>query len=520
LGLPIMTRNNDATELCITKGQEGIVVGWNEAVGTHNQRVLDTLFVELVDPPKTIQVPGLPTNVVGLARSTKNIWCALPDDMVVNIVCEQVLVLPNFAMTDYASQGKTRAFNIVDLNNCRTRFSYYTALSRSSTSAGTVILQGMDPSKITRGISGFLRQEFRELETLNEYTRLRYEGTAMPNVRGVSRRELLSAFLKWRGKPFDSPDMHPSLLFRGAEVFNRDSAMATGHWRLVGTDIPKPKKSAAVANKSSPVCDTSSKESKRELADPDSMSHNKRKVAVNSPQGIYWDHQDYSCAYDALFTCLFNIWVDHGPKWTARFDVIGPYASLLAKSFTDVSRKIRKLEQARDVVRAALSLKYPAYFPSGPRLTSLDRLTETMFGGSYWGTDTTKCTHCGSVERVVRGSPIMRNVIVYNALRSRFGAKYSLSHWLSDQKIYRSGSVCADCGRGTLTFVSTDNAYPFAVFSLADTGIQLDPVLYLPVGSMQVKYVLRGLIYSGGSHFTARVITSTGGIWYHDGIET
>ncbi|KAF8193611.1 hypothetical protein K438DRAFT_1589001 [Mycena galopus ATCC 62051] len=143
LGLPIMIRNNDATELCITKGQEGIVVGWNEAVGTHNQRVLDTLFVELVDPPKTIQVPGLSTNVVALAWSTKNIWCALPDDMVVNIVREQVLVLLNFAMTDYASQGKTRAFNIVDLNNCRTHFSYYTALSRSSTSAGTVILQGM-----------------------------------------------------------------------------------------------------------------------------------------------------------------------------------------------------------------------------------------------------------------------------------------------------------------------------------------------------------------------------------------
>jgi len=28
IGLPIMIRNNDATELCITKGQEGTVAGW------------------------------------------------------------------------------------------------------------------------------------------------------------------------------------------------------------------------------------------------------------------------------------------------------------------------------------------------------------------------------------------------------------------------------------------------------------------------------------------------------------
>lgn len=61
----------------------------------------------------------------------------LPDDMVV-----QVLILPNFAIIDYASQGKTRDLNVIDLNNCRTHFSYYIALSRGSSSSGSVIIQG------------------------------------------------------------------------------------------------------------------------------------------------------------------------------------------------------------------------------------------------------------------------------------------------------------------------------------------------------------------------------------------
>jgi len=45
IGLPIMLRHNDATELYITKGQEGIVVGWNSSIGKHGCLMLETLFV-------------------------------------------------------------------------------------------------------------------------------------------------------------------------------------------------------------------------------------------------------------------------------------------------------------------------------------------------------------------------------------------------------------------------------------------------------------------------------------------
>ncbi|KAJ6623788.1 hypothetical protein B0H10DRAFT_1943580 [Mycena sp. CBHHK59/15] len=74
-GMPVMIRNNDATELCITKGQEGIVVGWHEEKGDEGQRVLDTLLVKLLDPPKAINIPGLTENVVALCKASKKIWC-------------------------------------------------------------------------------------------------------------------------------------------------------------------------------------------------------------------------------------------------------------------------------------------------------------------------------------------------------------------------------------------------------------------------------------------------------------
>jgi hypothetical protein len=152
-----MIKNNDATELCITKGQEGIVAGWQESYDEHGQRILDTLFVKLVDPPRKINIPGLEENIVALSRASKRIWCSFPNDMVVAILREQVLVLPNFAMTDYASQGKTRIYNVVDLQHCKSHFSYYTCLSRSSTAEGTAIVQAFNTKLITKGISGFLR---------------------------------------------------------------------------------------------------------------------------------------------------------------------------------------------------------------------------------------------------------------------------------------------------------------------------------------------------------------------------
>ncbi|KAJ6489134.1 hypothetical protein C8R45DRAFT_1053351 [Mycena sanguinolenta] len=175
VGLPVMIRHNEATELCITKGQEGKIVGWQSDFGLRKQPVLDTLFVELIDPPKPIRIPGLPPNVVVLTSRKEKLWCNLPDDSTIQVTRSQIPVLPNITMTYYSSQGKTRPINVVDLNNCRTHFSYYTALSRGTSSAGTIIRQGADYSKITKGINGYLHQEFRELEILNEITRLRYE---------------------------------------------------------------------------------------------------------------------------------------------------------------------------------------------------------------------------------------------------------------------------------------------------------------------------------------------------------
>jgi hypothetical protein len=182
--MPVMIQCNVATELCIMKGQEGFIYGWQSEKGSQGQNMLDTLFVMLSNPPTSVKFDGLPDNVIPLSRTSNMLYCSLQDDLQVHISHSQVEVLPNFVMTDYASQGKTRPYNVVDLHNSRTHQSYYTALSHNTSTTGTCILQGFDTHKITGGALGSLRQEFQELELLDKILKLQFEGKLHKSVLG------------------------------------------------------------------------------------------------------------------------------------------------------------------------------------------------------------------------------------------------------------------------------------------------------------------------------------------------
>ena len=75
IGMAVMIRYNIATELCITKSQEGTVAGWNSQAGPYGKEILETLFVKLTDPQKPIQLDGLPLNVIPIVKIATSIKC-------------------------------------------------------------------------------------------------------------------------------------------------------------------------------------------------------------------------------------------------------------------------------------------------------------------------------------------------------------------------------------------------------------------------------------------------------------
>lgn len=101
-------------------------------------------------------------------------------------------------MTDYASQGKTREVNVVDLLRSRNHQAMYTALSRGTSAASTIILRDFKESKLTGGISGYLRQEYRVIDTLDEITKGRFEGTLPPAVVQRLRASTILSYKAWQ----------------------------------------------------------------------------------------------------------------------------------------------------------------------------------------------------------------------------------------------------------------------------------------------------------------------------------
>jgi len=61
---------------------------------------------------------------------------------------------------------------------------------------------------------------------------------------------------------------------------------------------------------------------------------------------------------------------------------------------------------------------------------------------------------------------------------------------------------------------------PVLAFSLTQGSVKVTPAIDVSKNGRKVRYHLKGIIYHGGYHFTARVVTSQGDVWYHDGMTT
>src|SRR5882762_1270740 len=517
IGMPVIIRNNDATELCITKGQEGHVVGWQAGRGIHGQLVLNTLFIQLDKPAKSVKIDGLPENVVPITRGSKNVECIFSSDLKEYIHRSQVWVLLNFSMTDYTSQGKTRPKNPVDLSNCRSHQSYYTCLSRSATASGTDIVQSFSPRLITCGASGYLRQEFRELELLDEITKLRYEGKLPDRIQGKFRNPLIRAYQKWKGIEYVPPLTHPALRWSVKEPLPFLPVVTDAPWQIIDK---KKKKEVLIettsiqsgfvaAEGSIPV--KSGKKRKLEEAENLSASVKKTKAAQMiiasdgvSPSGLIWDGDDYSCAYDALFTILYEIWSTDTKIWTRRFkDINQHHLKTLSSCFKKYMNGQASFETARDTIRHKIHSQSPTQFPYGTRGTSVAALTSAIFSPhNFVAISSPECTNCEYSEPSIDDS-------LEFVLYEKDDSPKSTCHWLGSLE-HETHERCPQCFSAMMQPISFKTIPSVLVFEINSRNIKVSKTLKFEQEGETVVLDVRGLIYHGDFQFTSHIIGTDG----------
>lgn len=523
-GMPVMIRHNAATELCITKGQEGTIYGWQSSTGQHGQRVLETLFIELTNPPNPVQFEGLPPNVIPMPRASNSITCMLPDDTRIAISRLQVEVLLNFSLTDYASQGKTRPYNVVDLFKTSSHQGYYTALSRSATAAGTLILQGFDSRLITGGASGALRQEFRDMELLDEITLLRYEGKLHESVVGSTRISLIQAFRDWKGLNYVPKIVHKAIRWNSDDPM-LEATIDELPWRIIPSDKKNTRKEVE-KNAEAALPSHGSQDLKRKTQSDPEPSGKKRRTVRNInqpfgedrtyiPEGLIWSNN--SCAYDAALTVFYTIWKSDPTKWSAEFTSLNPGTlKKVAKGFEKVQQLQCSLEDSRDVIRRSLAADRQRDFRWGSYVSCslfLGRLMETAVPVRLY-------SNICDAQHETRQSRVKTALLAATNVARNYR---SIKEWMENyEELWRDQHVvCRECG-GPISHTRKFTRAPKILGFDFEGAMQFEvnPCITIQVEDRRCKYDLRGIIYFGDSHYASRVVVNQNQVWFHDGIST
>ena len=524
VGMPIMIKHNEATELCITNGQEATVVGWKSGRGSWNQQTLDILFVKLSNPPTPVQMDGLPLNVVPLTRNERTITCKLRNDTKVTFTRSQVEILPNFAMTDYASQGKTREFNVVDLHDCRSHQAYYTALSRSATADGTLILQKFDERKITGKASGALRQEFRELELLDEITKLQYNNMLSNKVNGTTRRPLIESYRKEMGYSYVPATIHPSLVWNAADPFKQDNNEAVD-WKIVGNSKKKTTVLTGTKSTEAPNPDKNSVSKKRKLPSTSDDSKPKKKVHISptkkinlcltppAPEQFTWNEN--SCAFDAYFSVLYALWNTDQEKWSETFQQINrEFLGKLAENFKTVRNGTISINAARDDLRHLLAEKHGNHFTWGHYTSLYDLMDYTLQTPFTVGQSSLVCANAHAIN--TPGATITTGSCLVS---SAFSNSHSIQHLMSNFG-HETSHTCPFCGTAVKQVFRLMRRIPLLIIDLSNKSLHIDHRIEIDIINIKQSYSLRGILYYGGNHFTSRFISYDEIVWFHDGMTT
>ncbi|EPQ50474.1 hypothetical protein GLOTRDRAFT_50507, partial [Gloeophyllum trabeum ATCC 11539] len=180
------------------------------------------------------------------------------------------------------------------------------------------------------GASGYLRQEFRELEILDHITKLRYDGLLPGHIQGHRRNTLVRAYQIW--KKDDCPKhVHAAIKWSKTNPLQLTDYVEDAPWKLLtekekkrnqnneipgvtSTQIPKqPVKGISTLTEKATNDPLPESNIKKPNIPYDQIITQRQK----QPIGFIWN-SSYTCAYDAVLTIIYNLWAEKINKWNSK----------------------------------------------------------------------------------------------------------------------------------------------------------------------------------------------------------
>ncbi|KAL1692700.1 hypothetical protein GGG16DRAFT_50766 [Schizophyllum commune] len=400
------------------------------------------------------------------------------------------------------------------------------------------------------GCSGALRQEFRELELLNEITKLQYEGKLPAEVAGHRRKDLIASFRKWKGETYMPPEMPEALEWTdekpkynaSGNVTNPeawlDFEVAPIDWQLITVkdtrgDLPRSAMSDEFVPISNFVAPSSSPPKRSRDNDTSSLPPRKRSKpaaptnvvpTTSAPppvlsHGAIWT--DNSCAYDCVATLLAWVTAEAPGEWLPRLEQWGSEGSVIL--FSALQSHLSgglgpdlNVSAVRDCMRTFLHDAAPATFVPG-QYTVLHSVLSHLFNVSRSvATTTTQCKKNASHDlHGVPGQRVRHLTAPVFEIESQHAR--DVGKWFKGSESPDICSIC-DINAKQITRLEPDTSFLFIEFDPGQGRVlQSSFSLRLP-RQQRRSYVLKGIIYHGEDHFTVRLMQGYHHIWYYDGL--
>ena len=96
-----------------------------------------------------------------------------------------------------------------------------------------MIVQSFLPRPITGGASGWLRQEFRELELLDDITTLAYRSILPKEINSLTRGIRIKQYQDCKGHDYVPKNVHRSIIWSSNSPFIQASIEEESDWKLI-----------------------------------------------------------------------------------------------------------------------------------------------------------------------------------------------------------------------------------------------------------------------------------------------
>jgi hypothetical protein len=188
--------------------------------------------------------------------------------------------------------------------------------------------------------------------------------------------------------------------------------------------------------------------------------------------------------------------------------------NILASGFYKAESGQGSLENARNKVRYLLHQRNSMLFPHGQLGTSVNEMAHHLLRSdsiiaSHWFC----CVDCGvesnvndDLQTCVIECTTDRDCTISACLQRKF-------------KDHHPRKKCDHCHGDVDVIMSFDDVPKILAFSSLDASVRVSKTIRFHDGDSDVIFVLKGIVYHGGFHYTSRVVAD-GSVWFHDGIVT